>query len=37
MMHVEFAMIKGFCIGLTAEPDEIRLFFGILYVGLIFE
>ena len=43
MIHVEFALIKGFCVGLTIdEVDdvdviELRMFFLILYVGIIFD
>ena len=37
MMHVELAMIKGVCVGITVDNNEIRFFLGILYIGLIFE
>jgi len=37
MMHIELAMIKGVCLGITVDNNEIRLFLGILYIGLIFE
>jgi hypothetical protein len=43
MIHVEFALIKGFCVGVTIdEVDdvdviELRMFFLIIYVGIIFD
>ena len=43
MIHVEFALIKGFCIGLTIDEVEevnaieLRMFFLILYIGIIFD
>jgi Mg2+/citrate symporter len=43
MIHVEFALIKGFCVGLTideieeVEVIELRMFFLILYIGIIFD
>jgi len=37
MMHIELAMIKGVCLGITVDNNEIRIFLGILYIGLIFE
>tara|TARA_A100001201_G_scaffold24542_2_gene27780 strand:- start:586 stop:723 length:138 start_codon:yes stop_codon:yes gene_type:complete len=43
MIHVEFALIKGFCVGVTIdeveeiETIELRMFFLILYVGIIFD
>jgi Mg2+/citrate symporter len=43
MIHFEFALIKGFCVGLTidevdeVETIELRMFFLILYVGIIFD
>lgn len=43
MIHVEFALIKGFCLGITIdevkEVDviEMRMFFLILYIGIIFD
>ena len=37
MMHIDLAMIKGVCVGITVDNNEIRLFLGILYIGLIFE
>ena len=43
MIHIEFALIKGFCVGLTideieeTETIELRMFFLILYVGIIFD
>ena len=43
MIHVEFALIKGFCVGLTIDEIEevdvieLRMFFLILYIGIIFD
>ena len=43
MIHVEFALIKGFCVGLTIDEIEevdvieLRMFFLIVYVGIIFD
>ena len=43
MIHFEFALIKGFCVGLTideiddVDTIELRMFFLILYVGIIFD
>tara|TARA_R100001224_G_C3978717_1_gene135156 strand:- start:600 stop:731 length:132 start_codon:yes stop_codon:yes gene_type:complete len=41
MIHFEFALIKGFCLGFTIdEIDEVlemRFFLGLLYIGIIFE
>jgi len=43
MIHVEFALIKGFCIGLTIDEVEevdvieLRMFFLVLYIGIIFD
>jgi len=34
---IEFALIKGFCIGMTSEDNHIRIFLGLLYVGIIIE
>ena len=43
MIYVEFALIKGFCIGLTIDEIEdvdvieLRMFFLIIYIGIIFD
>lgn len=37
MMHIDIAIIKGVCVGITVDENEIRFFLGILYIGLIFE
>ena len=43
MIHFDFALIKGFCVGLTideiddVDTIELRMFFLILYVGIIFD
>jgi len=43
MLHIEFAFIKGFCLGVTIDeiPEmdsvELRMFFLVIYVGIIFD
>ncbi len=43
MIHVEFAFIKGFCLGMTideveeVEAVELRLFLVFIYIGIMFD
>ena len=43
MTHIEFAFIKGFCLGMTIDnieeidAVELRLFLVFIYIGIVFD
>tara|TARA_R100001463_G_scaffold15386_4_gene40276 strand:- start:13557 stop:13694 length:138 start_codon:yes stop_codon:yes gene_type:complete len=43
MIHLEFAFIKGFCLGMTIDnieeidAVELRLFLVFIYIGIVFD